>query len=839
YGIIGNREKWIDYVLDYVAYVNDLELEKDIRQLTDKNIQTNSNQFVNFIHTNPNMTQIGVVFCTSKWSIINDQISIPCQSNQMPPYNKKVVMYTIFYNWTLFYRSPYLSGFGKNLQKDWVLLRLKTSIDNAIIDFFSKYDIQVASQILDLENQNNQSILDIDFKERIENVAQDFPFAYNRFTTGYDVVTTNGAFYFFIPIMINFIILINEILREKQKKLRHGNFFFFYILFKKGIMVMGMSHFSYWLSWNITGGILNGITCFIQVCSGILFRFDIFIKTPFLIMFAFLWIFSLSITQISFLITNICTDTANGYSVAYGFLLMSIVLEFFLTNNFFVYYLYREDADFFIIFLKNAFITYPAYHYSKIFGDIAFKSGKHYSVQESRWIDGKEYTYQDLFEPIAGKFTLPKESSYECPSTFQSFFHLFLTICIYFWLSVYSDHVFPNVKQISIFLFNYVLFLIRIGVLQNNLYFLFHLNIGIMSQDLKKANTVKREKRRVKANLNGKAETKGIRIIKMGKTYHKYPFGIKTSKDKVALNKIYLEIEGGELLAILGHNGAGKSTLINILTGLLSPTSGTAEMMGYDINTEMKEIQSIMGVCPQFDILWDELTAEEHLYLFSLLKGVPQNQVQTQIKNSLQQVSLLNVMRAQVGTYSGGMKRRVSLAISAIGNPKIIFMDEPTTGMDPKTRREIWEMIRNLKKDKVVVLTTHAMEEAEVLADRIVVVAGGELKCIGTPLYLKNHYSDGYRLNLVTDQQNVDYARIAIKQAIPSCKILDEKGGNIIACVPVIHLNELGNFFKIMENEATDKSIYNLKNIIKDWGLSHSTIEEVFMKITKAKKYLL
>ncbi len=106
-------------------------------------------------------------------------------------------------------------------------------------------------------------------------------------------------------------------------------------------------------------------------------------------------------------------------------------------------------------------------------------------------------------------------------------------------------------------------------------------------------------------------------------------------------------------------------------------------------------------------------------------------------------------MNAQVGTYSGGMKRRLSVAISAIGNPRIIFLDEPTTGMDPVSRRDVWALIQDLKKDKTIVLTTHAMEEADILADRIAVVAEGRLKCVGTPLNLKNTFGDGYRVMIV------------------------------------------------------------------------------------------
>ncbi|KAL4479229.1 hypothetical protein ABPG72_011441 [Tetrahymena utriculariae] len=834
YGVIGEKEQWIDHTLDFLALQNDLDRESDIVQL---NI-TAPQDFSNFIKAYPNRTQVGIVFCTSNYLIIGD-LSFPCNDVSKKIYNpfeqdKRIIFYNIFYNWTLFFRSPYLQGsIGQNIHKDWFLTRLKINLDNGIIDYFSKTPEQ--QQVKLTKNTINQ---------RVQIVQQDYPISPSRFTTGYDVVTSNGAFYFFVPIMINFIITINEILREKQKKLRQG------------ITVMGMTNFSYWVSWIMTALVVNSSTSFIQIVCGRLFGFDIFVKTPLIILFSFLVAFGMSVTFIGFLITNICSDTSNGYTFAYGFLLMALVMEFFLTSGFFIYYLHRLDAEFFVAAIKRIFSLYPAFHYSKMYGDIAFKSGKHYSVADSRWIDGVGYNYSDLFEPIKGKFTIPKESFYECPTTFESFIHLNLVSTLYFLLAIYCDIVFPNnrgTQESPLFFlsFEYWYKILGLKKKQEEKLQLRKTSFELRQQqkeynysDMNLYNTVSRERSRVQSNDKGGAEVKGMRVVGLGKIFHKYPFGIKSSKDKIALKDVYFEVDGGELIAILGHNGAGKSTMINILTGLLSASSGTANMLGFDINTQMSEIQSIMGVCPQFDILWDELTAEEHLKMYCMLKGIPVGMIPKEINTRLQEVGLFHVKKASVGTYSGGMKRRVSLAISAIGNPKIIFMDEPTTGMDPKTRREIWEMVKNLKRDKAIVLTTHAMEEAETLSDRIIVVVGGQLKCIGTSLYLKNHYSDGYRLSIVTEPQYVDYARIELKKLLPSCKIQDSSGGSIVACVPVLHLNELGNFFKIMESdgnqiEVFDQKSINFKKYVKDWGLSHSTLEEVFLKITKSKSYLV
>ncbi len=142
----------------------------------------------------------------------------------------------------------------------------------------------------------------------------------------------------------------------------------------------------------------------------------------------------------------------------------------------------------------------------------------------------------------------------------------------------------------------------------------------------------------------------------------------------------------GNLLVLLGHNGAGKTTTIGMLTGLLSPTSGDALIFGNSIITDMDEIRKVMGVCPQYDILWPQMTGREHLELFAALKEVSKDQIENEVVERLSDVDLLKVQNIPSEGYSGGMKRRLSVAISLIGNPKIVFLDEPTTGMDPVSR---------------------------------------------------------------------------------------------------------------------------------------------------------
>eukprot|EP01016_Furgasonia_blochmanni_P039228 TRINITY_DN4844_c0_g3_i5.p1 TRINITY_DN4844_c0_g3~~TRINITY_DN4844_c0_g3_i5.p1 ORF type:complete len:272 (-),score=35.08 TRINITY_DN4844_c0_g3_i5:61-876(-) len=241
-----------------------------------------------------------------------------------------------------------------------------------------------------------------------------------------------------------------------------------------------------------------------------------------------------------------------------------------------------------------------------------------------------------------------------------------------------------------------------------------------------------------------------------------------------------------------------------------------------------------MGVCPQHDILWNDLTAGEHIRLFSRLKGIKNRALDEEVKTRLSYVNLNDVENALVGTFSGGMKRRLSIAISSIGDPRIIFLDEPTTGMDPKSRRQVWELIQNMKKERLIVLTTHAMEEADALSDRIMVMVDGYARCIGTSLYLKNNFGAGYRLSLVTEPVHANEVRDLIARKIPSSKVIDIRAGSLIISVPMDNLTSLYAFFMSMEEKEVDPEWARLRFLVKDWGLSNTTLEEVFMQVTRS-----
>jgi ABC-type multidrug transport system ATPase subunit len=221
------------------------------------------------------------------------------------------------------------------------------------------------------------------------------------------------------------------------------------------------------------------------------------------------------------------------------------------------------------------------------------------------------------------------------------------------------------------------------------------------------------------------------------------------SGGKVAVRNLTMAVRRGECFGFLGPNGAGKTTAISVWTGLFEPTSGSATVCGHDIRTQMGLIYGLIGVCPQFDILWPLLTVRETLRLYAQLKGVPKAEWDAEADRAAQAVELSRAQGRQVVRLSGGMKRRVSFAISLIAAPEVVFLDEPTTGLDPETKRHIWTLIEAAKPGRSIVLTTHSMEEADALSDRIGIMAYGALRCIGPSLHLKAKFGAGPKVDLV------------------------------------------------------------------------------------------
>jgi ABC-type multidrug transport system ATPase subunit len=222
---------------------------------------------------------------------------------------------------------------------------------------------------------------------------------------------------------------------------------------------------------------------------------------------------------------------------------------------------------------------------------------------------------------------------------------------------------------------------------------------------------------------------------------------------KIAVDGLSLSMYKGQITALLGHNGAGKTTTIGMLTGAIAPTDGYATITGQDIRTSMGSIRQNIGICLQHDCLFPMLTAREHLQFFARIKGLyrtsgSHGEAEESIDQSLRDVALFEKRDTFSKSLSGGMKRKLSVAIAFSGGSKIVVLDEPTSGMDPFSRRFTWNVIRQYRPDRCIILTTHFMDEADILGDRIAIMADGQLRCAGSSLFLKKTYGVGYQLTI-------------------------------------------------------------------------------------------
>jgi len=212
--------------------------------------------------------------------------------------------------------------------------------------------------------------------------------------------------------------------------------------------------------------------------------------------------------------------------------------------------------------------------------------------------------------------------------------------------------------------------------------------------------------------------------------------------DLVAVDGIDLSIKEGELFSLLGPNGAGKTTAIKMLCCLLRPSSGTATVMGRDIHEDPMAVKQIIDVSPQETAIAEHLNAWENLSLIGGIRGLAKKEVKKKSEELLEMVGLAKRAKEQVRKFSGGMKRRLSIAMALVSDPEVLFLDEPTLGLDPQSRRGIWEHIAELKGKKTILLTTHYLEEADALADRIAIIDEGKIAALGTPQELKDGISD-------------------------------------------------------------------------------------------------
>ncbi|WVZ93130.1 hypothetical protein U9M48_039136 [Paspalum notatum var. saurae] len=306
-----------------------------------------------------------------------------------------------------------------------------------------------------------------------------------------------------------------------------------------------------------------------------------------------------------------------------------------------------------------------------------------------------------------------------------------------------------------------------------------------------------------------------------------YP-GKNGNPDKHAVKGLSLALRKGQCFGMLGPNGAGKTSFINMMIGLVKPTYGTAYIHGMNLRTDMDEIYENIGVCPQHDLLWETLTGREHLMFYGRMKNLTGAALTQAVDESLMSVNLFHsgFGDKSVSKYSGGMKRRLSVAIALIGNPKVVYMDEPSTGLDSRSRHDLWKIIKRAKKDCTIILTTHSMEEAEELCDRIGIFINGSFECIGSPKELKARYGGTRILTVTTSPEHEAAVERLVSWLSPAgyTRIYSVSGTQKFA-LPRREVG-LGRVFGAVE-------VARRAFPVLGWGVTDATLEDVFVTVAK------
>jgi len=302
-----------------------------------------------------------------------------------------------------------------------------------------------------------------------------------------------------------------------------------------------------------------------------------------------------------------------------------------------------------------------------------------------------------------------------------------------------------------------------------------------------------------------------------------------TSGNRVAVDRLDMAIYEGQITVLLGHNGAGKSTTISMLTGLVPPTAGDARVRGLSLNHDMARIRQNMGICPQHDTLWPELTVAEHLEVYGVLKGVrPGRTLKDAVERMIQEVGLQDKAQVESSQLSGGMKRKLSLGMALIGDSKVVLLDEPTSGVDTFSRRQIWGVLERNKRGRVMLLSTHFMDEADMLGDRIAVMADGRLKALGSSLFLKSRYGVGYTLVIVKKEHATPSAPIveAVRGAVPAAEVISDAGAELAFRLPFSASPVFPGLFRDIDARKDHGELQ-----ISTYGISVTTLFEVFLRI--------
>ncbi|XP_010021072.1 PREDICTED: ATP-binding cassette sub-family A member 10-like, partial [Nestor notabilis] len=315
-------------------------------------------------------------------------------------------------------------------------------------------------------------------------------------------------------------------------------------------------------------------------------------------------------------------------------------------------------------------------------------------------------------------------------------------------------------------------------------------------------------------------EKEAIRLHNIKKAYK------KKDKKTEALRGLSLNIYEGQITALLGHSGAGKTTLLNVLSGLTFPSEGSATIYNYKLSEirDREEIREMIGICPQFNVQFEVLTVKENLKTFAEVKGIKSKEVEREVRNILELLDIGNIQDTQAEKLSGGQKRKLSIGIAMLGNPQVLFLDEPTAGLDPLSRHKVWSLLKELRAGRVILFSTQFMDEADILADRKAFISHGRLKCVGSSLFLKKKWGICYHLRIhVSESCDLESVTSLVKRYIPDVIFSGHSQYELRYQLPLENVNKFPDLFSGLDS-CSDQGIIN-------YGVSMTTLEDVFLRL--------
>ncbi|XP_059643934.1 ABC transporter A family member 2-like [Cornus florida] len=632
----------------------------------------------------------------------------------------------------------------------------------------------------------------------------------------FSAVASIGPTFFLAIAMFGFVFQISSLITEKELKLRQA------------MTLMGLYDTAYWLSWLTWEGIITLLSSLFTVLFGMMFQFNFFLNNNFAVVFLVFFLFQLNMVGFAFMLSAFISKSSSSTTVGF-----SIFIVGFLTQ------------------LVTGFGFPYSSNFSNTYRIIWSIFPPNLLAQALTLLSDATSTPEDNGISWSRRAKCAPNDT-ECVITINEIYiWLVSTFFLWFFLAIYFDNIMPNSSGVRKSLFYFLNPGYWTGKDGNKVE-----EGGICSctgsvpplEDLtpededvlEEENFVKQQASDGVVDPNTAIQIRGLVKTYPGTTKISCCKCNKTSPYQ-ALKGLWVNFAKDQLFCLLGPNGAGKTTAINCLTGITPVTAGDALVYGHSIRSSVgvSSIRKIIGVCPQFDILWDALSGQEHLHLFASIKGLPPASIISVVQKSLAEVRLVEAAKMRAGSYSGGMKRRLSVAIALIGDPKLVILDEPTTGMDPISRRHVWDIIEESKKGRAIVLTTHSMEEADILSDRIGIMAKGRLRCIGTSIRLKSRFGTGFIANLsFSGSTNETPARgdtitttqhEAVKQFFKThLDVVPKEENKSFLTFVIPHDKEglLTNFFAELQDREKEFSIADIQ-------LGLTTLEEVFLNIAR------